>query len=183
MATYPPKPSRQAGCGRPSLERGTPLFAVSIPRSSDRRAAAFTALAVSFLVACSGSRDDGGAPPAFPDGVYRQTITRQDIVGAFPQVGEDLIRNNAGVITYRFSHRTITWRQQPRYAISSNTSGKGTYRVSGEVIVVHWSSCGGCPADETIHWKWDGKLLRLHKNTTDQGDIIIWNLEPLVKIG
>ena len=146
------------------------------------------ALAVCSLVACSGSARNSGKsvgtrPSSFPDGVYRQTITRKDIVRALPRVSEQLIRNNAGVTAYRFSHRTITWRQQPRYPTSSGTSGAGTYRVSGGVLVVHWSTCSGCPPVETIHWKWDGKLLRLHKNTVDESDIIVWNVKPLVKIG
>jgi hypothetical protein len=130
------------------------------------------------LVGCSGS----AKAEAFPDGVYRQTITRQDILAALPHVSEQLIRNNAGTMTYRFSHGRITWRQRPQYPTNSGTRGAGTYRVKGDVFVVRWSTCMGCPPVETIRWKWDGRLLRLHKNTEDEGDILVWNVKPLVKI-
>jgi hypothetical protein len=118
-----------------------------------------------------------------PDGVYRYTITRRDIVRVLPHAPEQLIRNNAGVVTWRFSHGTLTWRQQPQYPTNSGTYGKGLYTASGDPFVVRWSICEGCPPVETIHWRWDGRLLRLHKNTRDQGDILFWNLKPLVKIG
>jgi hypothetical protein len=143
-------------------------------------------LAALLTVACALAAHPTLASPSAaspPDGIYRNTITRQDILKAFPSASEDLVRNNVGVFTWRFSHGTLSWRQQPRYTTPSVLFGKGRYTVNANVLVVRWSICGGCPSIERIRWTWDGRKLRLHKNTTDPGDVVFWNLKALVKIG
>ena len=144
-------------------------------------------LAALLTVACALAAHPTLASPSAaspPDGIYRNTITRQDILKAFPSASEDLVRNERGVFTWRFSHGTLSWRQQPRYTTPSVLFGKGRYTVNAERarrplvdlrgLPVHRADAGG---------RRDGRSFGCTRTRPDPGDVVFWNLKALVKIG
>ena len=118
----------------------------------------------------------------FPEGVYRFSMNRTDILQALPTATQHWIRNVLGVFTWTFANGLVTMHQQADYP--PDTFWKGRYTVRGNLFIVHWSPCQGCPPVEKVRWAFDGKALHMHKDSHFPGDILTWNVKkPWVKIG
>lgn len=120
----------------------------------------------------------------FPQGVYRFSMNRADILRALPTASEHWIRNVLGIFTWTFKDGTVTMHQQANPYPGITGDWLGTYTVVGNLFTVRWSECEGCPLVEKVRWSFDGKALHMHKASSLPGDILAWNVKkPWVKIG
>ena len=120
-----------------------------------------------------------------PDGVYRDTITKADILRRIPNASAQLIQLDRGTFTWTFRKGTLKMVQvgggDSNYASSH---WKGTYTTTPALLTIRWSVCEyGCPPIERVFWSFDGKALQLRATTRDPETVLLWNTKPFVKIG
>ena len=105
----------------------------------------------------------GTTAKRFPDGVYRDTITKADVLRVVPGATARLVQLDKGTFTWTFRKGNLKMMQigggDANYASSH---WKGTYTITPKLLIIRWSVCEyGCPPIERVFWSFDGKALQL----------------------
>jgi hypothetical protein len=121
----------------------------------------------------------------FPEGIFRYTVVKADILHLVPAATPNQIQGMKGTFTWTFRNGTVTMAQVGGGWGYADTHWRGRYVVRPGRLVIRWSACPGCPSVETVLWRWDGKMLHLAADAAhqDAGSTLVWNVKPWVKIG
>jgi TRAP-type C4-dicarboxylate transport system substrate-binding protein len=118
---------------------------------------------------------------AFPEGVYRFEITMDDLTPYGPQATPE----NVGIYTYTIKNGKFQWTQQPGQAITTATSGEGTYTVDGNQVTM--TEPGGDPLVMTptvLRWTVDDKHALHFAIISSTLEYVKWTYgEPWIRIG
>jgi hypothetical protein len=153
-----------AGVKRPAIAAG--LVAV----------VAVTAFAVVWAAGGLGG-DSAKAGSAFPEGVYRYRLTKDEVrkVAILP---DKSLEDAVGTFTWTIRNGTISLVQTDCKCALPRVSS--TYTAANHRLTVTWPKkvngvlfCEiGCT--DTVRWSFDGKMLRLAPLTKDVFDFVFW---------
>jgi hypothetical protein len=132
-------------------------------------------------------------PAGFPEGVFRYTMTRDDVLALDAALAPGDVANSVGTFTWTIRNGRISLDQTDCNCTVTGVVGRYTADVPAKQLTVHWNAttrdgqpfCVGTTCVDTVGWSYDGKALHITPlDGLDRDDLIFWgDRKPWVKIG
>ena len=130
---------------------------------------------------------------AFPEGVFRYTMSRDDVLRLDAILPPAAVANSVGTFTWTIRAGTIALAQTDCRCTVTGVVGRYSVDVAGKQLTVHWRAttrdgqpfCKGDSCLDTVGWSFDGEALHITPlDGHDQDDLIFWgDRKPWVKVG
>lgn len=137
----------------------------------------------------ASTRRPSASGASFPDGVFRQRRTADDIRRAWPNADPKIVRTLAATVTVTFKDGHFDFVLSGG-GVPGCRHGEGVYRVSGRYVTVTWTNDHGCPLTNVpsdprrLRWSIDGKTLDLRVvRPAPPLDVVTWSSKQFVRIG
>ena len=144
-------------------------------------------LAVPTRCLASADRRSGSAA-SFPEGVFRQRRTGEDILRAWPNAGPKSVRALAATVTVTFTDGRFDFVLSDGGAPGCR-HGEGVYKVTPGYVTVTFTDDHGCPLTDVpstprrLRWSTDGRTLDLRiVRPAPPLDVVTWSSKPFVRI-
>lgn len=137
----------------------------------------------------ASARTTSGHSASFPEGVFRQRRTADDISRVWPNVDTKSAHALTATVTVTFADGRFDFVLSAG-GIAGCRHGEGVYRVSGRYVTVTWTNDHGCPLTNVpsrprrLRWSTDGRTLELRVvRPAPPLDVVSWSSKPFVRIG
>jgi TRAP-type C4-dicarboxylate transport system substrate-binding protein len=147
------------------------------------------ARAVAVPARCLAStRRASGRGGSFPEGVFRQRRTSDDIRRAWPNVDPKSVRALAATVTVTFTGGRFDFVLSDG-GVPGCRHGEGVYRATSRYVTVTFTDDHGCPITDVpstprrLRWSTDGRTLDLRiVRPAPPLDVVTWSSRPFVRI-
>jgi TRAP-type C4-dicarboxylate transport system substrate-binding protein len=140
-----------------------------------------------------GTTSQGEPKPAFPQGIFRMKLSKQDILRVWPNADAESIKEATATWTDRFENGAFDVVLSDG-GLPACRHLDGRYSVEGALVVARWTDFHGCPGLHApppggsdpvyLRWTYDGTTLRFSlAKPTDPPDVVGWTASSLLRIG
>ncbi|MFN8222386.1 MAG: hypothetical protein U0R50_03955 [Gaiellales bacterium] len=157
-------------------------------------ATATAVVAFAWALGAIGGGSGKPSPAAFPEGVFRYTLTRAEVLALDAALGADEVANSVGTFTWTLKSGTISLEQTGCDCTVTGVVGTYVADPASRRLRVVWSPttrdgdpfclAGDGSCEETVGWSYDGKALRITPlDGADRDDLVFWGgRKPWVRV-
>ena len=136
----------------------------------------------------ASTRQASSALPTFPEGVFRQRRTRDDVLRVWSNADPQSVLADVATVTLTFSDGRFDLVLSGG-GVPGCRHGEGTYKATPRYVTVTFTDDHGCPlttvpsTPRRLRWSTDGNTLDLRiVRPAPPIDVVIWSSKPFVRI-